>query len=221
MNEEKNKHKVHYDINDPEVFSDLFSNLDKDHKKYKITPEEIENIKRMSTLIGDSFVVRINKDSYLRVLLGSTYKELNGSSMERMMFRTPCVNESSVEDLAKLSIDIHRDGVDKNLRGMDTHHMYIDDFYYNLPKSPETDIVTIIQSVDYDRLKKIIDVRRHFHYYEDYRLYRYFEEEEERNNDSLIGKIHYSDSVSDCVGMLSARYNKAASALRSRKRHRK
>ncbi len=218
MNEEKNKRKVYYDSIDSEVFSDL----EKDYKKYKITPEVLENAKRMATFFGNSFVVRIDKDSYLRALLGPAYKELN-SPMERIMLRLQCEDESAVKDLTKLSISIHHDGVDKNLRGMTVAHMYVDDFYYNLPEPPETDIVTVIQSVDYDRLKKILDVRRHIHYLDSWgsRYLDLDELKEERNHDSLVGEIHYNNSVSNCIGMLSARYNKAASTRRCRKRHRK
>lgn len=151
------------------------------------------------------------------------WKELTHRQI--VMLKAPCVDDEKAQWLDDHFIDfgtvIHRDGVDKNLRGMTVAHMHVDDFYYNLPEPPETDIVTVIQSVDYNKLKKIIDMRRHFHYYEDYRLYRYFEEEEERNNDSFIGKIHYSGSASDCIRMLSARYNKVNSAYRCRKRHRK
>ena len=217
MYEEKNKRKVHYDRIDPEVFS----NLEKEYEKYKITPETIENAKRMAILFGDSFLVRFDKDTLLRALLGSTYKELNG--MERIMLRPPCVDETSAEDLTKLSISIHHDGVDKNLRGMTVTHMYIDDFYYNLPEPPETDVVDIIQSVDYDRLKAMLDVRRHIHYLDSWgsRYLDLDELKEERNNDSVIGKVHYSSSVSDSIGMLSTRYNKTDSARRCRKRHRK
>lgn len=217
MYEEKNKRKVHYDRIDPEVFSDL----EKEYEKYKITPETIENAKRMATLFGDSYLVRLDKDTLLRALLGPTYEELKG--IERIMLRPPCIDESSVEDLTKLSISIHHDGVDKNLRGMTVDHMYIDDFYYNLPEPPETDIVTVIQSVDYDKLKKMLDVRHHIHYLDSWgsRYLDLDELKEERNNDSLVGEIHYNDSVSDCISMLSARYNKADSARRCRKRHRK
>lgn len=218
MYEEKNKRKVHYDRIDPEVFS----NLEKEYEKYKITPETIENAKRMGTLVGDSYLVRLDKDILLRALLGSTYKELNGTT-ERIMLRPPCVDETSSEDLTKLSISIHHDGVDKNLRGMTVAHMHIDDFYYNLPEPPETDVVDIIQSVDYDRLKAMLDVRRHIHYLDSWGS-RYLDLEElkeERNNDSVIGKVHYSSSVSNSISMLSTSYNKADSARRCCKRHRK
>lgn len=218
MYEEKNKRKVHYDRIDPEVFSDL----EKEYEKYKITPETIENAKRMATLFGDSYLVRLDKDTILRALLGSTYKELNGTT-ERIMLRPPCVDETSAEDLTKLSISIHHDGVDKNLRGMTVAHMYVDDFYYNLPELPETDVVDIIQSVDYDRLKAMLDVRRHIHYLDSWgsRYLDLDELKEERNNDSVIGKVHYSSSVSDSISMLSTSYNKIDSARRCRKRHRK
>ena len=217
MYEEKNKRKVHYDRIDPEVFSDL----EKEYEKYKITPKTIENAKRMATLFGDSYLIRLDKDTLLRALLGSAYKELKVP--ERIMLRPPCVDESSAEDLTELSISIHHDGVDKNLRGMTVAHMYIDDFYYNLSEPPETDIVTVIQSVDYDRLKKVSDVRRHIHYLDSWgsRYLDLDELKEERNNDSIVGKIHYSDSASDSIGMLSTRYNKVASTRRCRKRHRK
>lgn len=218
MYEEKNKRKVHYDRIDPEVFS----NLEKEYEKYKITPETIEKAKRMATLFGDSYLIRLDKDILLRALLGSTYKELNGTT-ERIMLRPPCVDETSAEDLTKLSISIHHDGVDKNLRGMTVTHMYIDDFYYNLPEPPETDVVDIIQSVDYDRLKAMLDVRRHIHYLDSWgsRYLDLDELKEERNNDSVIGKVHYNSSVSDSIGMLSTSYNKIDSARRCRKRHRK
>lgn len=220
MNEEKNKRKVYHDRIDPEVFSDL----EKDYKKYKITPEVVETAKRMATLIGDSFIVRIDRDSYLRALLGyAAYKELNQSSpVERIMLRPQCEDESAVKDITKFSIDIHRDGVDKNLRGMTVAHMYVDDFYYNLPEPPETDIVTVIQSVDYDRLKKILDVRRHIHYLDSWgsRYLDLDELKEERNNDSLIGKVSYRCSIPCNNGMHDTNHNENVSALRRRLRHR-
>lgn len=218
MYEEKNKRKVYYDRIDPEVFSDL----EKEYKKYKITPETIENAKRMATLIGDSFLVRVDKDTLLRALLGPAYKELKGISMERIMPRPQCEDESAVKDITKFSIDIHRDGVDKNLRGMTVAHMYVDDFYYDLPEPPETDIVTVIQSVDYDRLKKMLDVRRHIHYLDSWGS-RYLDLDklkEERNNDSLIGKVSYRCSIPCNNGMHDTNHTENVSALRRRLRHR-
>lgn len=216
MYEEKNKRKVHYDRIDPEVFSDL----EKDYKKYKITPETIENAKRMATLIGDSFIVRIDRDSYLRALLGyAAYKELN-SPMERIMLRPQCEDESAVKDITKFSIDIHRDGVDKNLRGMTVTHMYVDDFY-NLPEPPSTTVIEVIQTTDYERLSRLTDYYSYSHHLMDaFILDAMIQEKEERNNDSLIGKVSYRCSIPCNYGMHDTNHTENVSALRRRLRHR-
>lgn len=214
MNEEnKNKRKVHYDKLDPEVFSEM----EKDYKKYKVTPEVVENAKRMATLFGDSFVVRIDKETYLRSLLGPTYRELIPPT-ERVMFRPPCVDESSAEDLTKFSIDIHRDGIDLNLRGMRACSMLIDDFHHEIPDPPKTDIVTIIKSVDYDRLEKLLTTRRHTHYLMDSSILRYLEEKGD-TNDTYISKTRCISGISSHSGMYAANGHKAVTAFRRRNRH--
>lgn len=221
--ENKNKRKVH-------ITPERLREFKEEYEKYTIMSEEEakQKAERDALLFGDSYIMRMNRESYLKAFLGPLYistAEMVGFNLRQIeQIKAQCVDEKARRDddyFIELDTVIHRDGVDKNLRGMTVTNMCIDDFYYNVPEPPETDIVTVIQSVDYDKLKKIIDMRRQFHYYEDYRLYRYFEEEEERNNDSLIGKIHYSGSASDCISMLSARYNKANSTHRRRKRHRK
>lgn len=217
MNEEKNKRKVHYDSIDSELFSDL----EKDYKKYKVTPEAVENAKRMATLIGDSFVVRIDKDSYLRALLGSMYKELNEPSpMDRMyMYKVPCVDESAVEDPTKFGMIIHRDGIDLNLRGMRACSMSIDLFNHEIPEPPETDIVTIIKSVDYDRIEKLLTTRRHTHYLMDSSILRYLEEKGD-TNDTYISKINGISGISSRSDMYAANNHKVVPTTRRRHRHR-
>lgn len=220
--ENKNKRKVH-------ITPEMLREFKEDYEKHAIMAEEEakQEAERDAILFGDSYIMHMDRESCLKAFLGPLYistAEMEGFKPGQIaMLKAACVDEKAycLDDLIEFGTVIHRDGVDKNLRSMTVAHMHVDDFYYNLPEPPETDIVTVIQSVDYDKLKKIIDIRRHFHYYEDYRLYRYFEEEEERNNDSFIGKIHYSGSASDCIRMLSARYNKVNSAYRCRKRHRK
>lgn len=218
MNEEKNKRKVYYGNIDPEILSDP----EKDYKKYKITPEVVENAKRMATFFGNSFLVRVDKDTLLRALLGSTYKELNKASpMERIMLRPQCEDESAVEDLTKLSIDIHRDGVDKNLRGMTVVHMYVDDFYYNLPEPPSITTIEVIQTTDYERLSRIADYYSYSHHLMDaFVLDAMIQEKEERNNDSLIGKVSYRCSIPCNNGMHDTNHNENVSALRRCLRHR-
>ena len=216
MNEEKNKRKVHYGSIDPEVFGDL----EKDYKKYKVTPEAIENAKRMATLIGDSFVVRIDKDTYLRALLGSTYRELNEPSpMDRMyMYRVPCVDESAVEDRTKFGMVIHRDGIDLNLRGMRACSMSIDLFNHEIPDPPETDIVTIIKSVDYERIEKILATRRHTHYLMDSSIFRYLEEKGD-TNDNHISKTYCISGISSHHDMYATNNHKVNPTTRRRNRH--
>jgi hypothetical protein len=217
MNEEKNKRKVHYDSIDPELFSDL----KKDYKKYKVTPEAIENAKRMATLIGDSFVVRIDKDTYLRALLGSMYRELNEPSpMDRMyMYKVPCVDESAVEDPTKFGMVIHRDGIDLNLRGMRACSMSIDLFNHEIPDPPERDIVSIIKSVDYDRIEKLLTTRRHTHYLFDSSILRYLEEKGDTNV-TYISKINGISGISSHSDMYAANNHKIVPTTRRRHRHR-
>ena len=223
--ENKNKRKIH-------ITPEMLKEFKEDYEKHAIMAEEEvkQEAERDAILFGDSYITHMNRESYLKALLGPIYddpsqmewKELTNRQIA--LLKAPCVDEKAhcFDDLVEFGTVIHRDGVDKNLRGMTVAHMHVDDFYYNLPEPPETDIVTVIQSVDYDRLKKVLDVRRHTHYLFDSWGSGYLEElKEERNNDSLIGKIHYSGSASDCIRMLSARYNKVNSAYRCRKRHRK
>jgi hypothetical protein len=221
--ENKNKRKVH-------ITPEMLREFKEDYEKHAIMTEEEakQEAERDAILFGDSYIMHMDRESCLKALLGPLYistAEMEGFKPGQIaMLKAACVDEKAycLDDLVEFGTVIHRDGVDKNLRGMTVAHMHVDDFHYNLPDPPETDIVTVIQSVDYDKLKKVLDVRRHTHYLFDSWGSGYLEElKEERNNDSLIGKIRYSGSASDCIRMLSARYNKANSAYRCRKRHRK
>lgn len=194
-----------------------------EEKNNSIDPKVIEKAKRMATLIGDSFIVRIDRDSYLRALLGYPYKELNKPSpIDRMyMYKVPCVDESAVEDRIRFSIDIHRDGVDKNLRGMSVAHMYIDDFYYNLPEPPDTTAIEVIQTTDYERLSRIADYYSYSHHLVDaFVLDAMMREKEEKNNDTIIGKVSYRCSIPCNNGMHDTNHTENVSALRRRLRHR-
>lgn len=223
--ENKNKRKVY-------ITPERLREFKEDYEKHAIMAEEEakQKAERDAILFGDSYIMRMNRESYLKALLGPLYistAEMVGFNLRQIeQLKAQCVDEKARRDddcyFIELDTVIHRDGVDKNLRGMTVTNMHVDDFYYNVPDPPETDIVTVIQSVDYtDLLKKIGDARMHTHYYFDSMIFEYLEKKEERNNDSLVGKIHYSSSASDRIGMFSARYNKANSTHRRRKRHRK
>lgn len=124
-----------------------------------------------------------------------------------------------------MPMTIHRDGIDKNLRGMTIKNMCVDDYYFESKRKevepPPTDIVTIIQSVDYsDLIKKINDARMHTHYYFDSMIFEYLEEKEEKKNDTHIGKIRYCCRIPCNTGMHALNNIKGVSALKSRNGHR-
>ena len=125
-----------------------------------------------------------------------------------------------------MPMTIHRDGIDKNLRGMTVKNMYVDDHYFESKKKevdpPPTDIVTIIQSVNYtDLIKKISDARMHTHYYFDSTIFKFLEvKKEEKKNDTHIGKIRYCCRIPRNTGMHALNNTKGVSALKSRNGHR-
>lgn len=124
-------------------------------------------------------------------------------------------------------VSIHHDGADKTLRGMTVTNMYVDDFYYNLPEPPETDIISVIQSVDYERLttKRLADVHTGFYLGRlidaiildsmllDYML-------EEKDNDDMVAKVTYRCSMPYNNCMHDTNSDKNIPALRRRFRHR-
>lgn len=137
--ENKNKRKVHIT---PKDFDEYYNKME--------NADVFERAKHMSVLFGDCFVIHISKDDYLKALCDDSVNAAN-------------TDESVKADIDRIctSMTIHKDGVE-SLRGMTVAHAYIDDFYYNLPEPTEIDTISIIQSVDYDKLKNVLDESRRY-----------------------------------------------------------
>lgn len=120
---------------------------------------------------------------------------------------------------------IHRDGIDKNLRGMTATHMYVDEFY-NLPEPPDITAIEVIQTTDYERLSRIADYYSYSHHLMDafildaFILDAMIEEKEKKNNDTITGKVSYRCSIPCNNGMYDTNHNENVSTLRRRLRHR-
>lgn len=115
---------------------------------------------------------------------------------------------------------IHRDDIDKNLRGMTATHMYVDDFYYNLPEPPDTMAIEVIQTTDYERLKRIADYYSYSHYIIDAFVLDAMIEEKEKNNDITVSKVSYRCSIPYNNGMYNTNHNENVPARRRHSRHR-
>jgi hypothetical protein len=194
----------------------------------------------MSKVFGDSFVMTVNKDVCLEALLGGPiyddpsqieWKELTPRQL-RLLSDASVNTANSLKELAnnsvkavidrriRTSMTIHKDGMDKNLRGMTVTHMYVDDFYYNLPEPPDTTAIEVIQTTNYERLNRIADYYSYSHYLIDaFVLDAMMEEKEEKNNDTVIGKISYRCSIPYNNGMYNTNHNENVPARRRRFRH--
>lgn len=115
---------------------------------------------------------------------------------------------------------IHRDNIDKNLRGMTATHMYVDDSYYNLPEPPDTTAIEVIQTTDYERLKRIADHYSYSHCIVDAFILDAMIEEKEKNNDITVSKISYRCSIPYNYRMHNPNHNENVSARRRHSRHR-
>lgn len=115
---------------------------------------------------------------------------------------------------------IHHDNIDKNLRGMTATHMYVDDFYYNLPEPPDTTAIEVIQNTDYERLKRIADYYSYSHYLVDAFVLDAMIEEKEKDNDITVSKISYRCSIPYNYRMHNPNHNENVPARRRHSRHR-
>lgn len=115
---------------------------------------------------------------------------------------------------------IHHDNIDKNLRGMTATHMYVDDFYYNLPEPPDTTAIEVIQNTDYERLKRIADYYSYSHYLIDAFVLDAMIEEKEKDNDITVSKISYRCSIPYNYRMHNPNHNENVPARRRHSRHR-
>ena len=232
MFDEDNKNKTKIYLSPEELEEAL-----KDYKEYH-KPEDVdvlERAKHMSKIFGDSFVMTVNKDVCLEALLGGPIyddpsqiecKELTPRQLQLLRANdrsndvANMLKELNKSDCVRTSMIIHKDGVDKNLRGMTIEHMYIDDFYYNLPEPPDTTAIEVIQTTDYERISRIADYYSYSHYLIDAFVLDAMIEEKEKNNDITVSKISYRCSIPYNNGMYNTNHNENVPARRRHSRHR-
>lgn len=169
------------------------------------------------------------------VEFGKTNKNKNGLSIDEMVSRFIDIEEYFKEykkykttrmstfygDCFVVSpMAIHRDSNNKNLRGMTNVHMYVDDFYYNLPEPPDTTAIEVIRSTDYERISRISDYYSHSHYLIDAFVLDAMMEEKEKNNDNTVGKVSYRCSIPYNYRMHDPNHNENVPARGRRFRHR-
>ena len=208
--ENKNKRKIHIT---PEMLKEF-------KEEYAIMAEEEvkQKAERDAILFGDSYIMHMDRESCLKAFLGPQYiptSEMEGFKPGQIaMLKTQCF-----DDLVEFDTVIHRDGVDKNLRCMTVAHMYVDDTY-NLPEPPDATVIEVIQSVDYERLNRIVDCFSYSHRISDALIMNYMMQEKEgKNNDINTGKVGYRCSIPYNNGMYNTNHNENVPARGRRFRH--
>ena len=166
-----------------------------------------EEMKYESVTYGDSFMVvkRISEEEFLKYLIYRLDPE-----------------ESKLVPCKMDLVDFGKVNKNKNKLNYGSSYaaVYIDEFKTeNMPK-PDTTTIEVIQSTDYERLNRIADYYSYSHYLIDSLvLDAMMEEKEEKNNDTVIGKISYRCSIPYNNGMYNTNHNENVPARRRRSRH--
>ena len=186
------------------------------------TPPEDERVPYKMELVEFEKTNK-NKNSLSRDEMVSRFinvEEIFKDYKKYKMFETKRMSTFYGDCFVVSPMTIHRDDIDKNLRGMTATHMYVDDFYYNLPEPPDTTAIEVIQTTDYERLSRIADFYSYSHHLMDAFVLDAMIEEKEKNNDITVSKISYRCSIPCNNGMHDTNHTEIVSALRRRLRHR-